>query len=180
MAYLDMQAARDQTAASSCSTSPSATDSFRQAMREFAGGVAIVAAGQGDSRNGCTATSICSLSVEPPSLIVCLSLASTTLATLRAEATFGVSFLDAEKADLAGRFAGRGGLRGAARFAGEEWMTLSTGAPMLQSATAVVDCEVEEIAERHTHAIIIGRVVSARAQGGQPLLHWRGKSTPLR
>jgi flavin reductase (DIM6/NTAB) family NADH-FMN oxidoreductase RutF len=99
---------------------------------------------------------------------------------LRAETTFAVSFLGDDKADLAGRFAGRGGLRGAERFAGEEWTTLSTGAPMLQNAVAVIDCEVDEIVERHTHAIIIGRVVSARAQGGEPLLHWRGKSAALR
>jgi flavin reductase (DIM6/NTAB) family NADH-FMN oxidoreductase RutF len=180
MAYLSEQAAQEQIAAKSHAASASAAASFRLAMREFASGIAIIATGRGDNRNGCTATSICSLSLEPPSLIVCLSRASTTLSTLRDEAAFGVSFLGGDKADLADRFAGRDGLRGAARFAGEEWTTLMTGAPLLQGAVAIIDCEVEEIIERHTHAIIIGRVVSAHAPSGRPLLHWRGKSAPFR
>jgi flavin reductase (DIM6/NTAB) family NADH-FMN oxidoreductase RutF len=40
----------------------------------------------------------------------------------------------------------------------------------------MIDCEVEEAIERHTHAIVIGRVVAAEAAGGRPLLHWRGRS----
>jgi flavin reductase (DIM6/NTAB) family NADH-FMN oxidoreductase RutF len=180
MAYLGGQATAEQAIASSRPPALMEAEAFRLAMREFASGVAIVAAGHGDGRNGCTATSLCSLSLEPPTLIVCLARASTTLATLRAEGAFGLSLLAAGDADLADRYAGRGGLRGAARFASRDWTSLSTGAPLLQGAAAVIDCEVEEIVERHTHAIVIGRVVAARARGGRPLLHWRGQSAPMR
>lgn len=157
-------------------TPPPETETFRLAMREFASGVAIVAAGRGAARNGCTATSLCSLSLEPPSLIVCLARASATLKTIRREGVFGISLLAEVHADLADRFAGRSGLRGAARFEGCDVTTLSTGAPLLRGAVAMIDCEVEETFERHTHAIVIGRVVAAKAAGGQPLLHWRGRS----
>lgn len=155
---------------------PAETDAFRLAMREFASGVAIVAAGRGAARSGCTATSLCSLSLEPPSLIVCLARASATLKTIRREGAFGISLLAEVHTDLADRFAGRSGLHGAARFEGCAVIALSTGAPLLQGAVAMIDCEVEETFERHTHAIVIGRVVAAKAAGGRPLLHWRGRS----
>jgi flavin reductase (DIM6/NTAB) family NADH-FMN oxidoreductase RutF len=157
-------------------TPPVEVEAFRLAMRELVSGVAIVAAGQGAARNGCTATSLCSLSLEPPSLIVCLTRDSATLKTIRHEGVFGISLLAEAHASLADRFAGRSGLRGAARFEGCDVATLSTGAPLLQGAVAMIDCEVEETIERHTHAIVIGRVVAAKATGGRPLLHWRGRS----
>ena len=77
---------------------------------------------------------------------------------------------------LADRFAGRSGVKGAARFAGSDWMTLVTGAPLLRDALACIDCEVEEVLERHTHAIVIGRVAAVRRGDGAPaLVHWRGQ-----
>jgi flavin reductase (DIM6/NTAB) family NADH-FMN oxidoreductase RutF len=153
-------------------------EAFRLAMRELASGVALVTTGRGERRNGCTATSLCSLSIEPPALVVCLNRGSATLKTIRQEATFGVSMLAETHADLADCFAGRSGLSGAARFAGADWVALSSGAPLLNGAVALLDCEVEEIIERYTHAIVIGRVTAAEAFGGRPLLHWRGRSLP--
>jgi flavin reductase (DIM6/NTAB) family NADH-FMN oxidoreductase RutF len=149
---------------------------FRLAMRELASGVAVVTTGRGEQRSGCTATSLCSLSLDPPSLIVCIALDSSTLAALRASKTFGVNVLAGLHEDLADRFAGRGGVKGAARFAKAEWMTLLTGAPLLRGALACIDCIVEEVLERHTHAIVIGRVASVGCGGGAPaLMHWRGQ-----
>jgi flavin reductase (DIM6/NTAB) family NADH-FMN oxidoreductase RutF len=180
MAYLGEPASDKQAIATLHPSALRPADSFRTAMREFASGVALITAGRGENRNGCTATSLCSLSLEPPSLVVCLARSSATLTSLRAEGAFGLSLLAGDDATLADRFAGRDGLRGAARFMNREWTTLSTGAPLLPSAVAIIDCEVDEIIERHTHAIVIGLVVAARARGGRPLTHWRGQSAPLR
>jgi len=153
---------------------------FRLAMRELASGVALVTAGRGEQRTGCTATSLCSLSLDPPSLIVCIARTSSTLAALRASGAFGVNILTAAHEDLADRFAGRGGVRGAARFAGAEWTTLVTGAPLLRAALAYLDCVVEEVLERHTHAILIGRVAAVHRTGGAPaLVHRRGRFEQL-
>ena len=174
MAFLRRQPVEEAAAAPLANA-----DGFRLAMREFASGVAIVAAGQGERRNGCTATSLCSLSLEPPSLIVCLAKTSATLKTIRREGAFGISLLGDGHADLADRFAGRKGLSGAARFEDCDFIALATGAPLLKDAVAIIDCEVEEAIERHTHAIVIGRVAAAKAFGGRPLLHWRGRSLSL-
>jgi flavin reductase (DIM6/NTAB) family NADH-FMN oxidoreductase RutF len=151
-------------------------EAFRLAMREFASGVTLVTTGRGADRAGCTATSLCSLSLDPPTLIVCVALTSSTLPLVRANKTFGVNILAGGDGALADRFAGRTGVKGAARFAGVEWMTLVTGAPLLRGALAQLDCRVEEVLERHTHAVIIGRVAAVCRGGAAPaLVHWRGQ-----
>jgi len=158
------------------SAAPADTESaaFRLAIREFASGVAIVTCGEGDLRAGCTATALSSLSLTPPSLIVCIDRKATTLARLRECGAFAVNILGARHDTLAARFAGRGGVKGSARFAEGEWVTLATGAPVLSDALAGIDCRVEEIIDRHTHAIIIGAVAAARrGSHDAALLHWR-------
>jgi flavin reductase (DIM6/NTAB) family NADH-FMN oxidoreductase RutF len=55
---------------------------------------------------------------------------------------------------LASRFAGRYGVKGEARFEEGDWFALVTGAPVLVDALAWLDCRVEEILERHTHAMM--------------------------
>jgi flavin reductase (DIM6/NTAB) family NADH-FMN oxidoreductase RutF len=153
---------------------------FRLAMREFASGVAIVTCGEGDLRAGCTATALASLSLAPPSLIVCIDRATATLARLRECGAFAVNVLGAQHEALANRFAGRGGVKGSARFARGEWTTLATGAPVLSDALAAMDCRVEEILDRHTHAIVIGAVAAARRAGdGSALAHWRSRFETL-
>lgn len=153
---------------------------FRQAMREFATGVSIIACGEGDQRAGCTATALSSLSLAPPTLVVCLDRNNSTFGRLREVGAFSVNLLGDTHESLAGRFAGRGGLKGAERFAVGDWISLVTGAPILADALAAIDCRVEEIIERHTHAIVIGAVQAVRVSGDQPaLLHWRSRFEQL-
>jgi flavin reductase (DIM6/NTAB) family NADH-FMN oxidoreductase RutF len=105
MAYLESPTLDARTERMSGATPEHEGVAFRLAMREFASGVALVTTGRGDQRNGCTANSLCSLSLEPPSLIVCIALTSSTLASLRANNTFGVNILAGAHQNLADRFA---------------------------------------------------------------------------
>ena len=147
---------------------------FRSAMRHLASGVSVITTGQGEARTGLTATSVSSLSMEPPSLLVCINRASATLRATRETNVFGVNFLAAGHRDVADRFAGRGNLSGAARFQGREWISLVTGAPLLADALAAIDCTVDTIMEWSTHAVVIGRVEAVHQPGGaQTLVHWR-------
>jgi flavin reductase (DIM6/NTAB) family NADH-FMN oxidoreductase RutF len=146
---------------------------YRGAMRAFATGVAIVACGRGAERAGCVATAVASLSLAPPSLIVNLQRDGSTYRRLKASAGFSVNFLKPEQQALAHRFAG--GAPAGERFADGTWVEGATGAPTLADALATLECWTEEILERHTHAIVIGRVASARAVEGPALLHFRGR-----
>jgi flavin reductase (DIM6/NTAB) family NADH-FMN oxidoreductase RutF len=145
---------------------------YRHAMRNFATGVPIIACGRGEARAGCVATALASLSLSPPSLLVNLALSGSTWAQVRDCGRFSVNFLAARHEALARRFAG--GAQGAARFEEGDWRE-GAYAPVLADALASLECEVEEILERHTHAIIIGRVEAATHREGSPLLHFGGR-----
>lgn len=148
---------------------------FRAAMRKLAGAVSVLSVGQGEARTGLTATSVSSLSVDPPTLLVSVNRTASASASLLAEQAFAINVLRPHHQALADRFAGRHGVSGAARYEGAEWSRLATGAPVLTDALAVFDCELEDAIERHTHLIIIGRVVASRVtEGADPLLYWAG------
>jgi flavin reductase (DIM6/NTAB) family NADH-FMN oxidoreductase RutF len=150
------------------------------AMRALSSGVAIIACGEGERRAGCTVTSLASLSVAPPTLLTCLARSSSTLAALRQAGAFSVNLLAARHEALAHRFSGRGGVSGPRRFDLGQWTTLSTGAPVLADALASFDCLLEEVIERHSHAIVLGAVVDLRP--GDPesaLAHRHGEFAPL-
>jgi len=180
MAYVESPQRDDEDQRMSAPSDSGESAVFRQAMREFAAGVSIVACGAGEGRSGCTVTALTSLSLTPPTLLICLSREAHTLKRLRETGAFSVNLLGARHRELADRFASRIGERGAARFAVGRWTTLATGSPLLADALAAVDCRVEEILERHTHAIVIGAVVAVqRGEGGAALTHWRSQYETL-
>jgi flavin reductase (DIM6/NTAB) family NADH-FMN oxidoreductase RutF len=149
---------------------------FRNAMRQLTGGVSVITAGRGRDISGMTVTSVSSLSVDPPALIVSVNRESSSWPLVKRYGFFGVNILTSDQIDIAERFTGKGGLKGADRFAGAGWMTRASGVPLLVGALAAIDCEVEDIVERHSHAIVIGRVldvaVSARTAA---LAYWQGR-----
>lgn len=148
---------------------------FRVALRHLAGGVSVITTGQGADRTGLTVTSLSSLSAEPPTVMFGLNLSSSSFPVLARHRSFGVNFLNATQKQIADRFAGRGGEKGEARYAGASWSEGVTGAPLLDGALAALDCEVEELIERHSHAIVIGRVREVRLGGDDAaLVYWRG------
>jgi flavin reductase (DIM6/NTAB) family NADH-FMN oxidoreductase RutF len=87
-----------------------------------------------------------------------------------------VNILTSDQLDIAERFTGKDGLKGAERFAGAEWFTRVSGVPLLSGALAAIDCEVEDIVERHSHAIVIGRVLDMQlSPRTAALAYWQGQ-----
>lgn len=153
-----------------------ASSDFRAAMRRLTGGVSVITVGRGQDISGMTVTSVSSLSVDPPALIVCINRDSSSWPLLNRYAAFGVNILSAEQIDIAERFSGKGGARGMERFTGGQWGTRSSGVPLLAGALASIDCEVEQIVERHSHGIVIGRVLDTKISGGHGALgYWQGQ-----
>ena len=149
---------------------------FRSAMRHLTGGVSVITAGRGNDITGMTVTSVSSLSVDPPTLVVSINRGSSSWPLLKRHGVFGVNILTADQLDIAERFTGKDGLKGADRFTGAEWMTRVSGVPLLVGALAAVDCEVEEIVERHSHAILIGRVLDMQiSTRTAALAYWQGQ-----
>lgn len=145
-------------------------------MRHLAGGVSVITVGRDGDISGMTVTSVSSLAVDPATLIVSVNRASSSWPLLQKFGAFGVNILGADQQAIADRFSGRNGEKGADRFKGAEWTTRSSGAPLLVGALAAIDCEVEEVIERHSHGIVIGRVVDIlAAPPGDALAYFHGR-----
>src|ERR1700733_5502286 len=151
-------------------------DDFRGAMRHLTGGVSVITAGHGKDITGMTVTSVASLSVEPATLIVSVNRESSSWPLVQRLGFFGVNILAADQLEVAERFTGKGGLAGADRFPGAQWTRRVSGVPLLVGALAAIDCEVEDIVERHSHAIVIGRVLDIQRSGHTAALaYWQGR-----
>lgn len=151
------------------------TGRFKESMRHLAGAVSVITVGRGGDRTGFTATSVSSLSIEPPSILVSLNRNSSSWETLHRHGSFAVNVLTQDQQHIADRFAGRDGIKGSARYDGARWQELVTGTPALTDALTVLDCELEEAIDRHSHAILIGRVRAIAVRpGAAPLLYWHG------
>jgi flavin reductase (DIM6/NTAB) family NADH-FMN oxidoreductase RutF len=159
----------------SIETEVTASD-FRNAMRQLTGGVSVVTAGRGRDISGMTVTSVSSLSVDPPAMNVSINRESSSWPLVKRYGFFGVNILTSDQLDIAERFTGKGGLKGVDRFAGARWLTRASGVPLLADALAAIDCEVEDIVERHSHAIIIGRVLDVTVSPRTAALaYWQGQ-----
>jgi flavin reductase (DIM6/NTAB) family NADH-FMN oxidoreductase RutF len=154
--------------------------SFRSAMRQLAGGVSVITVGRDRDISGMTVTSVSSLSAEPPTLLACINRQSSSWPLFEKYGAFAVNILHADQQDIAERFTGRGGVSGAARFEGGHWTTLATGVPVLADGLAAIDCRIEEVIHRHSHAIVIGRVAAVRVAGQTAALaYWQGEYVAL-
>jgi flavin reductase (DIM6/NTAB) family NADH-FMN oxidoreductase RutF len=150
-------------------------DQFKESMRHLAGAVSVITVGRGDDRTGFTATSVSSLSIEPPSVLVSLNRSSSSWPVLQRHGSFAVNVLAHDQHHIADRFAGRGGIKGVERYHGADWVELVTGTSALSDALTVLDCELDEAIDRNSHSILIGRVRAITVRGeAQPLVYWRG------
>jgi flavin reductase (DIM6/NTAB) family NADH-FMN oxidoreductase RutF len=148
---------------------------FRLIMRRLAGGVCIITAGQGEDITGMTVTSLTSLSADPPRVLVSINRQASSFALIARHRQFGVNILGSGQEALAERFSNRD-LKGRERFEGTTWTYGTSGVPLLSQSLATIECPVEEIIERHSHGIIVGRLssmeLSHRLSG---LTYWNGQ-----
>ncbi|MGX5668291.1 flavin reductase [Rhizobium daejeonense] len=149
------------------------SDDFRSAMRQLAATVNIITAGEGATRRGLTATAVCSMSMTPPSMLVCVNRFGEAHKAITAAGSFCVNILSDDQREIAMRFAGQIGEVGDDKFAPYGWTRLATGAPALDGAMANLDCEIASISETSSHSIFIGNVKAIRfGPETSPLLHY--------
>lgn len=155
---------------------PVAPERFVAGMRLHAAGVTIVATSFEGRPFGLTATAVCSVSAEPPQLLVCVHRAAEAHEPIRRSRIFTVNVLAAGQHRLADRFAGRLGHSGPARFEEGRWTRCVTGAPVLEGARAVFDCSLVTGLEAGTHTIFVGLVEDVLTDPGlAPLVYHEGE-----
>jgi flavin reductase (DIM6/NTAB) family NADH-FMN oxidoreductase RutF len=151
------------------------SEKFREVIGHFASGVTVVTALDDGRAFGTTASAVCSLSLEPPMLLVCMNRASATGGAIERCGHFSVNILGEGQADVAARFARAGG-----DFAGLAVDAGPRGEPILSEALATIGCRVVERARGGTHTVFIGEADRAEARsGGAPLAYFRGRFNRL-
>jgi 3-hydroxy-9,10-secoandrosta-1,3,5(10)-triene-9,17-dione monooxygenase reductase component len=148
-------------------------EDFFAIMSAFPTGVAIVTTldDHGEPK-GLTTNAICSVSAEPPLLLVCVDRTSRTLAALRHARRFVVNFMSDGRADLCALFASKA----EDKFAGVRWEPGLGGVPCLtEDALAYAECLTQEEVEAGDHLILIGLVEAGRPPDPEraPILYYR-------
>lgn len=153
--------------------------SFRDAMRAFVGNCSVLTVGQGDQATGLIVTSSISLSADPPLILACVNRTSSSWPLFTPGAVFGWSSLGAAHQAVAERFSGFGGVKGPDRYQGADWEAVE-GAQLLSGAPTAFACTVDEMIDRATHSIVIGRIRAIRttADAGA-LIYWNGQYRSL-
>ncbi|MFJ2744438.1 flavin reductase family protein [Streptomyces sp. NPDC087440] len=151
-------------------------EDFRALMGHHPGGVAVITTADPQGTPfGFTCTALCSLSLDPPQLLVCAGNNGSTLPVLAARGAFTVNFLHGTGRRAAEAFAGPA----AERFRRVPWRPAPvTGLPMLpEDAHATAECRVDRLVPAGDHTIVIGEVLHtvthAQAAERAPLLYGR-------
>jgi flavin reductase len=146
---------------------------FKIGMRQVASPVAIVTSRTGRIRNGLTATAVCSVSADPPTMLACINRNASAETIIAESGKFAINFLAEDQHNIARLFS-KPKLAADERFGEGSWLSLVTGSPILDGAVASFDCEVEECIASGTHHIYVGRVVAVTSTGQDALLYRDG------
>jgi flavin reductase (DIM6/NTAB) family NADH-FMN oxidoreductase RutF/DNA-binding GntR family transcriptional regulator len=150
---------------------PLTADEFRQIIGHFASGVTIITGMSDGEPVGTTASAVSSLSLSPPMVLISMNLESRTGEVIDRTKKFGLNILSDSQADLAIRFAGKGG----DKFAGVDIVTGEHGMPLLAGALATMECKVVDQVGAATHVVFLAEVEGAAAASGSPLAYFRGE-----
>lgn len=132
---------------------------FRAAMRRLAASVAVVAARGESGPVGMAATSVTSLTIDPPAVLICVNRATVLHSLLVPTAPISVNLLSRGQQDVSAAFGG--GTPQDERFEVGEWREGVNGVPELTGAQANLACVIDAMLAYGTHSIVIARVLSA-------------------
>jgi flavin reductase len=157
---------------------PVSLEQFKLGMRLLAGAVNIITSAHGGRRYGMTATAVCSVSADPPTVLVCINKLATTHGIVTKGRIFCVNVLRADDSELSTTFSGA--TSGEGRFKSRDWTHLATGAPVLIDALVSFDCRVVKKVMHGTHGIFLGKVEQVLVgKPGKPLLYSEGQYAKL-
>jgi flavin reductase (DIM6/NTAB) family NADH-FMN oxidoreductase RutF len=147
---------------------------FRKVLGCFATGITIITTISRDGKPvGLTANSFTSLSLDPPLVLFCLDRKVASFESFHSNRHFAVNVLRHDQEQLSRRFA----TSSIDKFKDLAFQTWRTGCPILQGCLAAFECDIQQVIEAGDHVIIIGEVnkIEHDADGGRPLLYYRGK-----
>lgn len=144
---------------------------FKHAMRRVPTGVTVVTSLKDGEPRGITVNAFASVSLEPPSLLICINREARSYLFISTSRIFCVNVLAGNQRNLAEHFSGK--VR-ELQFAEIGYTIDATGAPVLDGTIAHFDCEVVREYNVGSHSILIGNVLSCKARPGSPLGYFNG------
>ncbi|HLI59940.1 MAG TPA: flavin reductase family protein [Solirubrobacteraceae bacterium] len=149
-------------------------ETVREAHRRFPTGVTVVTAMLEGTPKGLSVNAFASVSLDPPTVLVCVSRTSRSYRALLRSEVIGINLLSQDQEAVARTFAGKA----EDKFAEVDWACGPCGAPLLDGASAQFEVAPENLALASTHVVIIGRVVSCAHSTHPPLLYIGGAFHP--
>jgi len=146
-------------------------EQFKAAMRHFPTGVTVVTSFRDDQARGVTVSSFCSVSLDPPMILICINREARSYLYISDSRVFCVNVLAGDQRTLAQRFAQK---LGDDQFAGVDYKRGANGAAILQGAVAHLECSVVGEHVAGTHSIFIGRVTACASHVGSALGYYDG------
>ena len=133
-------------------------DNFSLAMRRYIYSVSIMSnKDNADNPNAITVSSVTSISMDPPSLLICINKSSRIHNSIELESKFCINLLNNKQEDLSNICSDEDMYD--QRFKDENWNL--DGIPFLKNAQANIFCKVDKLTSYHTHTIVIGLVEDA-------------------
>ncbi len=146
-------------------------DEFRAVLGRFPSGVTVVTTTDaGGSDEGMTVSAFCSVSLDPPLVLICIEKSASVYEALTTAPGFVVNILSARQEQIARRFS----IVDVDRFQGVGFTRSSNGYAILEDILAVIECRRLALHQAGDHTIIVGEVEATRAESGTPLLYYRG------
>jgi flavin reductase (DIM6/NTAB) family NADH-FMN oxidoreductase RutF len=140
-------------------------------MARVPAGVVVISARTENGYRGLTASSLVSISVDPPMVLVGLERESATRMAVAERKAFNVSVLTRSQEFIADRFAGRAPAMDP-KWAGVPHRLGANGIPLVEGSAAWLECRLVEIRPAGDHDICVGEVTAASAGSGDPLILW--------
>jgi flavin reductase (DIM6/NTAB) family NADH-FMN oxidoreductase RutF len=147
-------------------------EEFRAALGRFASGVTIVTSIDDEGRfHGMTVSAFCSVSLEPPLVLVCISSDTGSHSAIAGSKKFAVNILHEDQAELSERFAAPI----EDRFSAVGCVIGASGLALIGGALVNLECALVESIVAGDHTIYVGEVEHVTLADGAPLLHFRGE-----
>jgi len=132
-------------------------DNFRLAMRRYIYSVSIMSSKDDGYLNAITVSSVTSISMNPPSLLICINKSARIHDTLKIGSEFCINLLNKDQEELSNICSDEDSYD--ERFKDKNWNT--KGVPFLENAQANIFCKVDKLSSYHTHTIVVGLVMDA-------------------
>ena len=147
-------------------------DLFKELMRRFTAGVTLVTFNENEKFGGLTVSSFCSLSMDPPLVLICIDRKITSHDSLEKTDTFGVNICNSEQGKLAWDFANSNIDKNELIKSLPHTLT-KLGTPLLDGCLATMECKITQKYDGGDHTIFIGQVEEGKFdENAEPLVYY--------